>query len=258
MNKYLIILLVFFTASASAGEEIKVGVYDFPPYAFTKDKVSGITVQMLALLNKFQQKYEFQAVATTPKRRYGDFEKNKFDMMIFENKAWGWLEYPVTVSQAFLRGGEVYVTLAKPGRDQSFFTDFKQKSMIGVLGYHYEFANFNADIAYLHKKFTIELTDGQQKSLQLILNDRGEIAVIPKAYLNYYFGQNPKDKSKLLISDKMDQVYRHTILLRKKHPKITIRDINKLLFQLKKQKVLEPLWKEHGLGDALLVGEHVF
>ncbi|WP_157826705.1 substrate-binding periplasmic protein [Colwellia sp. 12G3] len=229
-----------------AVEVVKVGVYDFPPYAFISNKTTGITVQMIAVMNKFQQKYEFVAVPTTARRRYSDFEKDKFDMMIFESKNWGWEKYPVAVSNTFVTGAEVYVTQKKPGRGQDFFSDFKNKAMVGVLGYHYQFAGFNAEQEYLEKNFNLLQTSSQKKSLELILNDRGEIAVLSKEYLKYHFAHSPEDKSKLLISNKFDQIYQHTILVRI-NSAVSPSYINKLLGEMEQKGILKPLWEKYGL-----------
>jgi len=246
MRLYALFVSCLLSTNALAADVVKVGVYDFAPYVFITDKTTGITVQMIAEMNNFQKKYEFIAVPTTSRRRYSDFEKNKFDMMIFESKNWGWQKYPMVVSQTFVTGFEVYVTQAKPGRGQDFFSDFKNKAMIGVLGYHYQFADFHAELDYLEKNFNILQTDSQKRSLELILNNRGEIAVLTKEYLNYHFSHSPADKKKLLISDKFDQIYRHTILVRKNSVP-SVRYINKLLEQMKQKGTLKPLWEKYGL-----------
>lgn len=246
MKLYGLLVICFLSTNALAAEVVKVGIYDFAPYVFIADRPTGITAQMIAAMNKFQKKYEFVAIPTTSRRRYRDFEKNKFDMMIFENKNWGWQKYPVVASQGFVTGMDVYVSQAKPGRGQDFFSDFKNKAMIGVFGYHYQFAGFHAEQDYLEKNFNILQTNSQKKSLELILNDRGEIAVLSKEYLNYHFGRSPADKAKLLISDKYDQVYQHTILVRENH-ELSIKYINKLLGQMKQKGTLKPLWEQYGL-----------
>ncbi|PKG81584.1 amino acid ABC transporter substrate-binding protein [Colwellia sp. 75C3] len=246
MRLYAILVSSLLSASAFAAEIVKVGVYDFPPYAFITDKTTGISVQMIAAMNALQQKYEFIAVPTTARRRYSDFEKEKFDMMIFESKHWGWEKYPVAVSKTFVTGAEVYVTQAKPGRGQEFFSDFKNKAMVGVLGYHYKFAGFNADQKHLENNFNILQTNSQKKSLELILNNRGDIAVLSKEYLNYHLSQSPEDKNKLLISKKFDQIYQHTILVRQ-NSSPSISYINKLLEQMQKKGTLEQLLEQYGL-----------
>ncbi len=246
MRLFVLAFSYLLSTGAVATEIIRVGIYDFPPYVFIAKKSSGITIEMIAAINKIQHKYEFVAVATTAKRRYRDFEKNKFDMMIFENKNWGWGKYPLHVSTVFATGNEVYVTQAKKNKGQDFFSDFKNKAMIGVLGYHYQFANFKTEQNYLEKNFNLLLTDSQKSSLSLILNNRGQIAVLSNAYLNYHFSHNPEDKAKLLISNKYDQVYQHTILIRK-NDTISLQYINKLLEQMKKSGTLKALGQKYGL-----------
>jgi len=64
---------------------------------------------MMAAMNKLQNEYEFVGVPTTARRRYQDFDKDKFDMMMFESINWGWQQYPVAASQAFITGVEVVI-----------------------------------------------------------------------------------------------------------------------------------------------------
>ncbi len=250
MKLYALFICILFSTGTLAVDAVKVGVYDFPPYAFVTDKVTGITVQMLAEMNKFQDKFEFVPIPTTARRRYLDFEQNKFDMMIFESKKWGWQKYPLIASQTFVTGAEVYVTQAIKGRKQDFFLDLKNKSMIGVLGYHYQFADFNAEQGYLENNFNLIQTSSEKKVLELILNGRGDIAILPKEYLHYHFSHSPEDKNKLLISNKIDQIYRHTILMRKNY-KVSKGYINNLLNKMKKKGILKPLWEKYGLVDTL-------
>lgn len=246
MRLFTLFYSFLLSTSALAAEVVKVGIYDFPPYVFIADKTTGLTVQMIAAMNDFQKKYQFVAVPTTARRRYQDFEKNKFDMIIFESKDWGWQQYPVVASKAFITGSEVYVTQAKAGRGQQFFSDFKNKAMVGVFGYHYQFADFQSEPNYLENNFNFVHTNSQKQSLELILNDRGDIAVLSKEYLNYHFAHSPDDKTKLLLSDKFDQIYQHTILLRE-NSGLSIGYINNLLHQMKEKGVLKPLWEEYSL-----------
>ena len=246
MKLYYLLVLCLLATNVTASQIVKVGLYDFPPYAFVAEKSSSITMQMIDVMNKFQSDYEFVGVPTTSKRRYLDFQNKKFDMIMFESKKWGWQDYPVVASIAFATGFEVYTTLAKPERDQRFFSDFKNKVMIGVLGYHYQFADFSTDAEFLSKNFKLIQTDGQKKSLELILNDRGDIAVLSREYLNYHFMHFPKDEAKLLISEKFDQIYRHTILVRE-NSHISIDYINQLLGQMNHQGILAALLGKYGL-----------
>ncbi|GLX76994.1 amino acid ABC transporter substrate-binding protein [Thalassotalea insulae] len=246
MRLYALLVICCFSTGALAKEIVKVGIYDFPPYAFVANKITGISVQMLAEMNKFQDKYQFVAVPTTARRRYRDFDNHKYDMLIFESKNWGWQQYPVNVSKPFVTGFEVYVTQNQPGRGQEYFSDLTSKAIIGVLGYHYQFANFSTDQQHLASHFNLIQTSSQEKSLKLLLKGRGDIAVLTKEYLNYHFLISPEDRAKLLISDKFDQIYQHTILVRQHH-KLSVKYINELLEQMNQQGVLMPLWQQYGL-----------
>ena len=249
MRVFVLFVSFFLAVGAKATEVIKVGIYDFPPYVFMEQDGKGITAQLVAKMNQFQQDYQFVLVPTTPRRRYRDFNDNRFDMIMFESKDWGWQSYQVEPSRVFVKGAEVYVSLATKDRGQDFFSDFENKAMIGVLGYHYGFANFSGDQMYLHERFNLIQTNGQAKSLELILNERGEIAVLTKEYLEHHFLRFPNDKAKLLISDKYDQVYLHTILVRKNH-KLSTRYINNLLGKMEKKGTLDKLWQKYGLEPA--------
>jgi ABC-type amino acid transport substrate-binding protein len=245
MRFYILLTSCLLSLNSWAVEIVKVGVYDFPPYVFVGDKTTGITTEMIAAMNQFQNKYEFVAVPTTAKRRYSDFEKNKFDLIIFENKNWGWQQFPVDASHVFASGHEVYVTKVKAGREQEFFADFNNKAMIAVRGYHYQFTDLDNT---KENNLNVFLSDSQEKSLELILNDRGEIAVLSMEYLNFHFYHYPADKEKLLISDKFDQVYQHTILVRRGN-KLTVQYINTLLDTMKKKGALKPIWQHYGIED---------
>jgi hypothetical protein len=118
MNKLVAVFLLALSflvpsVSVQAIEIVKVGVYEFPPYVFVGEKATGITVEMIGLMNKFQKDYKFEVVTTTPQRRYKDFNDKKFDMLLFESKGWGWLKYPIAGSIAFLKGGEHYISLPR-------------------------------------------------------------------------------------------------------------------------------------------------
>lgn len=245
--KYFVFLFVLLSSFTSVSTEIvKVGVYDFPPYAFVGEDVEGITKDVITKMNAFQDQYEFVPVPTTSRRRYHDFAKHKFDMLIFESKEWGWKDFPVESTAPFVTGHEVYVALAKENRDQTFFSDFKHKTMIGVLGYHYGFADFKTDLNYLNKHFHMIQTDGQKQSLELILHNRGHIAVLSREYLNFHFQKHPQDKEKLLISDKFDQTYEHTVLIRR-NKNIKPEYIENMLKAMEKKQLFKSLWQQYDL-----------
>ncbi len=245
-----LLFTIFFKNISFSKESVKVGGYLFPPFVeMNKGEYTGITLDMIKEMNAFQNKFQFNFHPTSSKRRYDSFKNKDFNMIIFESKDWGWMNLPIDSSKVFLRGGEVYIALSKPGRGQDFFSDFENKTMVGILGYHYGFANFNSDEKFLKKKFKINLVTINDNTIKLILLGRYDISVVTKSHLQKHFFNDPTIKKKLIISEKLDQTYNHTILVRKGSVP-NVDGINALLTKLKKAGILKNLWRKHGITDS--------
>ncbi|MEH6460364.1 substrate-binding periplasmic protein [Chitinimonas sp. JJ19] len=235
---------------AHAGRIVKVGVVLFPPYIVLQQDARGSTlrVELLELMNSFQRDYRFVPVVSGPLRRFHDFDQGMYDLSFYDNLAWGWKDRAVDATKVFLRGGEVYVALARHGRDENYFADLSDKRMIGMRGYHYGFAGFNNDPAFLRERFQMSFTDDNEATLRLLLLERGDVAVVTEAYLAGYLIRNPQDKDRLLISRKKDQPYSHSIIVRR-GARPTVDELNQLLDKMQRAGVLKPLWRKYG-ADA--------
>jgi ABC-type amino acid transport substrate-binding protein len=238
-------------ATSTARETIYVGGYVFPPFIeLQQDQVAGATIDLIAAFNELQSDYTFTFRETSPKRRYKDFTDQRFDMLMFESVHWGWKDYPVQASNVYMEGGEVYIAYNREGRDQRFFDDLRSRRMVGILGYHYSFADFNADEDFLTKNYEILLSNNHDRNIRLILLNRPELAevgVVTESYLERFLTKNETVRDKILKSDKMDQKYDHTILLRNDHPSLKIAYINQLLDAAKSDGVLEALRKKYSI-----------
>lgn len=231
---------------AGAAEVVHVGAYPFLPFV---DKSSGLTFDLVQAMNAFQKDYQFQLVGTSPNRRYKDLSSGAFSMVLFENIKWGWDANEVDSSKVYLRGdGEVYVARSAPGRGQDYFQTLKGKHILGVLGYHYGFADFESDKAQLQEKFYISFSPDNEVSLRNLLLGRGDVAVITKSYLSLYLLKNPQDAPRLLVSNQMDQAYAHTAVV-KKGSKPSAQDIDALLAAMEKAGVLKKLWAKYGINN---------
>lgn len=237
-------------ASAEAAEVVRVGGYDFPPFVDPDggSQPRGLTLDMIDALNKAQSTYEFRFVATSARRRYSDVVGGHVDLIFFESPDWEWAAkgLPVDFSNVFLQGGEVYIAPAKPGRGQDFFNDLKAKRLVGILGYHYGFANFVADPDILARDWGMKLVNNHRSSIEMVLADRMDVAVVTDAYLWSYLARNPAARDRLLISDRYDQRYNHRVLVRRGGP-IDVDTVNRLLSGMDKDGTLVRLWKAAGL-----------
>ena len=247
-----LILALLVGGTASAREVVKVGGYEFGPFVDLNaaGEPGGLTLALIDALNRYQDRFDFQFVLTSPNRRYKDFEDRKFDVIFFESPDWGWSAktLPVDASQVFLDGGERYIALAGPGRDQDYFANLTDKRMVGILGYHYGFAGYQSDPAVLAKTFHMILVNDNAASIQMILKDRGDMAVVTESYLRRYLKAHPGTAGKLLVSDRYDQRYAHRALVRRDSA-LTIAELDRLLTAMGKDQTLARLWRDFGIKD---------
>lgn len=232
MMKYLLILLLFFSNQISAKTTIKVGAYNYPPYTEWKNgKPKGLINDFVRILNKSQDKYNFSIVETTTGRRYYDLENKYYDIIFFENILWSWDKNKVQVSKIFLEGGEVFITKKVPGRNQSYFSDIKNKRIRAFHGYHYAFLNYSTDPKDL-KKWNVEATQSHDGNIQAIIENRADIAMITLDYLKVLFKKRPKLKDEIIVSTKFDQAYKHSAIIRA-DSNIPLEEVNSLLVKIK-------------------------
>lgn len=205
---------------AVASQVVRIGAAHFPPYAIRPERgeESGLLAQMITALNAMQSDFQFEMVPTSIPRRFRDFEQARFDMAIFENPAWGWQDIPHVEVDMGLEDAEVFVTHRINGREQNYFNQLRGKRLALFSGYHYAFARFNADPKYLAETYNATLTYSHDSNILMVLRDRADVALVTRSYLSTFLAANPGEANQLLVSDRIDQVYRHFALLRPDAP----------------------------------------
>ena len=245
-----ITLSIFRNTTFASAVEVRVGGYIFPPFIYyDKNKVKGITIDLIKLLNKNQTKFNFTFHLTSSKRRYRDFKNGLYDTIFFENKKWGWNNIDISNSKVILKGGEVFITHKTKGITQSYFDSLKGKKVLGILGYHYEFANFKTDRDYLKTKYNVEVRTNHKSNIHTIAKrDLNQVAIVTKSLLSLYLKKNPHYKDSILTSDKMDQVYMHQVLFKENSPLTNI-EITKIFKSLYSKGVLTELWNNYAIDE---------
>lgn len=251
MRALAFLLALLAVAPTWARELIQVGGYEFAPYVeFRHSKPAGVTIELIRHLNRIQDRFEFRFELTAPRRRYDELTSGRFDVMLFESPEWGWSPYSgkFSATREILRDTEVFVALAGPGRDQSFFAAPSERSIAGVYGYHYAFAGLTTDPVVLEQKHRMSLVYSNRASIDLMLNGRVDMAILTRSYLHRFLTENPSLRSKLLIAQHPDQVYSLRALVRE-GATITTRDIEQYLATLRRQGVIDNLWRSAGIVD---------
>jgi polar amino acid transport system substrate-binding protein len=239
-------VVVLHATLADAQQVVKVGGDDYPPFVDETAGSTSLTLDLIAAMNAFQKQYIFKFVHTSSMRRFDHFREKKYDLIFFEKINWGWQGMDIEASKVIMQGGDVYITRAAENKDQRYFDDFQGKTIWGILGYHYGFANFNADPEFLEKHFNVHLITSQQGLIKAALSGRADISVVSKEYLQIYLYQHPEVKQQLLVSEKFDAVNSYPILVRK-GIKPNVAEINQLLTDMKTAGIFQKLWGKYNI-----------
>ncbi|CAH0184909.1 hypothetical protein SRABI112_01502 [Pseudomonas mediterranea] len=239
-------LAVFLMVPASAAQLVRIGAAHFPPYTVRPENGAdtGLLPQLVEALNHSQADYQFELVPTSIPRRFNDFKQGRVDMAIFENPEWGWKDVPHTAVDMGLEDAEVFVAQRQPDRQQSYFSDLRGKRLALFSGYHYAFAEFNADPKFLMGQYNATLTYSHDSNLLMVLRGRADIALVTRSYLNDYVLRNPEVGPQLLVSERIDQVYHHYALIRPQAP-ITSEAFGQMLQKLRDNGQLLAIFKPY-------------
>lgn len=230
-----------------AREQIRVGGYDFLPYVNLKaDK--GITLSAIEILNASQDKYEFVFVETSANRRYKDLMDGNYDVIFFEDPKWGWKEYAsdLITSTTMAIDHEKYISQKTEEKGQSFFKKITTKNKIVILGYHYKFANFNADQKVLKSQYLAEVTHTPESVVEAVAAGRKDVGLVANSYIQSFFKGKPEYKDKVLVSEIDDQTYKMKMIA-KKSGKIKAAQMSKWIKALKSDQRFQSLLKEYGI-----------
>ncbi|WP_434563178.1 substrate-binding periplasmic protein [Pseudomonas sp. R1-6] len=219
-SRVLAALALLWMLPVEAAQLVRIGAAHFPPYTVRPEKGAdtGLLPELVEALNRAQADYEFVLVPTSIPRRFNDFKQGRIDMAIFENPDWGWQDVPHTTVDMGLEDAEIFVTQRLPDRQQSYFADLRAKRLALFSGYHYAFAEFNADPKFLIGQFNATLTYSHDSNLQMVLRGRADVALVTRSYLSDYLLRNPQVAPQLLVSERIDQIYHHFALLRPQAP----------------------------------------
>jgi ABC-type amino acid transport substrate-binding protein len=235
-------IAALWASGAHAAQEVRIGAAHFPPYVVHPEqgRNEGLLPSLIEQLNQVQTQWHFVLVPTSIARRYQDFERGRVDMAIFENPLWGWQRIKHSAVDLGLEDAEVFVTL-KQGNDQDFFADLNGKRMALFYGYHYAFADFDANPQYLLRRFNAVLTYSHESNLMMVVRKRADIAMVTQSFLSDFIARNPDIGAQLLVSQRVDQIYRHYALIRPGAP-ISAEEFTALMQQMHASGRLLPIF----------------
>ncbi|MDU8455216.1 MULTISPECIES: substrate-binding periplasmic protein [Pseudomonas syringae group] len=232
------------TSHVYAAQVVRVAAVHFPPYMVRPEKGedAGLLPKLIDALNAEQDDYEFVMIPTSVPRRFRDFAEGRFDVAIFENPDWGWKDIAHETVDLGLEDAEVYVARRVEGRDQNYFDDLSDKRLALFSGYHYGFANFNTDQKYLSEHFNVTSTYSHDSNLLMVVRNRADIAPVTRSYLIDFMARNKDEAAQLMVSERVDQIYRQYALLRP-NGNIDVPHFKALLEKLRADGELETIFQ---------------
>jgi len=232
-----------------AAEVVKVGGAHFPPYVIKSNlqESSGLLPQLLEALNNAQSEYHFTMLPTAIVRRFGDLQRGRIDMAIFENPQWGWQDIDAEAIDMGLEDAELFVARNEELRDQAYFEQLAGKRLALYRGYHYGFAQFNSDPEFLSSTFNANLGHSHDSNLLMVIRGRADVALVTRSNLYDFLERNRDYARQLLISERIDQVYRHHAMIRAGAP-ITPERFAALLERLRSKGELQRIFSPYRIA----------
>lgn len=255
MNKLhirlLMIIFLAFSSTAFAQDTVRVGGYIFPPFVERGEdgSLKGMTLDLIDLLNAYQDNYHFEFYLTTPSRRHKDFSDGKYNTLFFEDKRWGWQEYNVEETKSLIGNNQVYIANKINAKTQEYFDSLKNKTILAVRGYSYGFADYISDPIVLSRLFRIRLVTEPDTILPLIIKNRADVSILSESYLLRKFKEHPDILNNLIISKKNDSNEKLG-LLNGGNSSISTSELNNLLDKCIEEKALELFWLQQYLDMA--------
>ncbi|WP_417812917.1 hypothetical protein [Thalassospira alkalitolerans] len=234
-------------AHATTPITVKVGAYEYGVVYFFEDKnPTGFAFEMVSALNAIQSTYYFELVETSSRRRYSDLASGMFDMLLLESPDWGWRDQNVVYSNQIVTEHDLYVARRKDIPGAGWFNDVTKHTILGVLGFHYGFANFKADPDYLNAHFNMSLLYNEQQVLDKLLAGDGDVAVLSAGFLARGFQRRPELSNQIFMGPKQVSSS-HLLSVMSYDSAISVADYNALINILHIQGNLAEIWRKlHG------------
>ncbi|MCJ9429706.1 transporter substrate-binding domain-containing protein [Kordiimonas marina] len=233
-----------------AAEDIKVGGYQFEPFV---GGAHAVTPALIERLNKIQSDYHFVFVPIPAQRRYQLMRSGAIDVLMFEMPTWGWADagISVEVTRPILSGHEVFVA-RKGSWDASLKPDDRLKRRMALtLGYHYAFADFDADQKFLKSHFDVMFAETQTQGLKYLVAGTVDLAIVSDMFLACSQKRDKALAGKVEIIPPHDQDYHLPLMVRAGAP-ITAANLGAMLDTLKRSGQLHSFFEHQGLGQFLV------
>lgn len=246
MRKVLVLVFgVFLTLPVFSQTAVAVG--GSPAQAPFTIGGGGLSQDLLTALNGLQTQYKF-TLSDMPAARVRDaVNSGELPLIIFSNVDWGYDKTLVERGPDLVQTGDRYVAAKAAAKDQSVFDGVGTVSMVGVLGFNYQYAGFTADQKVLKEKYHTVLTTDEASVIKMVLAGRAQIGVVSATLLEYTAKTDPATYGQLLVSKGFDSEYVRTFVVSKKSP-VSAKDLAVLMKKLADSGKLAAIYAKYGMA----------
>lgn len=240
-----LMVLGILPVKANEPVQVKVGAYEYSDiFFYDNDQPNGVVPKLIKLLNDFQENYEFRLAETSSRRRYEGLMNGDFDLVLFDSPKWEWHELDVQFSDTLLVESDLYVALASGEDPEALFSDVLSYPILCVLGFHYSFADFNADPAFLEANYDVLLRYNEEDVFDGLLAGEAPVGVISAGFLTTKLNQQPELSEKLVFAV-MPHARYDLVSVLSSNSAITLEQFNQLIAKVKDSGVADHLWQHH-------------
>lgn len=252
INKLILLVLILGSSTAIADEPIDVYVaaYEFPPF-YSKEMSRHVTGEMITSLNFMQSNYRFILREVPVKARYQALAADGCcDVMFFETPEWGWAQgasrhnIDLGVTTPIVHGSERFVIHKREGITGAEFSDYRNKRIGGISGYHYSFTGKRTTTELLEREYGMYLSNSHMTNIRMLINDRLDMIMLTDEFIASL--KNTEYYNKLAFSPHPDNSYTLSMLVNNDKA-IDVHIMSELLQQLNAEGELDALFRSFNL-----------
>lgn len=249
--RLLCFLAVVFASSPAVAQhrtDVMVGVYEYSVVHFyLHDKETGFAHDLVRRLNEVQGDYHFVTVETSSRRRYNDLASGRIDMILLQNPDWNWRGRDVGFSTPIVWEYDILVAGRALVPGPSYFNNVLERSIAGVLGFHYKFADFRDDPKQLTRLLDISLLYNEPEVLEAVIRGDAEIGVVSAGFMSRKFSHVADLADRIAMGPRADNSYQLASVISRNAP-ITVERYNSYLNDLRAENAIAPVWSRWHRG----------
>ncbi|RUO33995.1 hypothetical protein [Aliidiomarina soli] len=195
---------------------VAVAAYEFPPY-YSSRLERHVLGALLDAVNQRQQTFYFEIIEVRPPHRYQALEpEGCCQLIFFEAEQWGWSSYigtHVEKGPKLTEGADIHVLRAEEDTSEVSNDADGAARVGGIVGYHYDFVDYQSDVAVLEQEHNLYLADSHVTLINMLSRGRLHSILLNTELLAMLELHDPDVAKTLKAGKTVDQTYATHVLV---------------------------------------------